>query len=201
MKPNEKHLEFLQNNIARMNQCSFQMKGWAITLASALIAVFVSTISKENPGNKIYIYAAIASTILFWCLDSLYLSKERKFIGVYNDLIGVTNGKNHKPVKIKVDGLESVWRWGKETATAKISELVAYRGKDNEIRIFQKERKLTQTAKTIWDGKEFISQKGTKEIQAILGKGKFDFLSDLCEVVYLPRTPEISTTKIKQDLK
>lgn len=32
-------------------------------------------------------------------------------------------------------------------------------------------------------------------------KGKFDFLSDLCEVVYLSRTPEISTTKIKQDLK
>ena len=74
-----------------------------------------------------------------------------------------------------VDGLESVWRWGKETATLKINDLVAYRGKDDEIRIFQKERKLTQTAKTIWDGKEFISQKGTKEIQAILGKGKFDF--------------------------
>lgn len=32
-------------------------------------------------------------------------------------------------------------------------------------------------------------------------KGKFDFLSALCEVVYLPRTPEISTTKIKKDLK
>jgi glycerol-3-phosphate cytidylyltransferase len=32
-------------------------------------------------------------------------------------------------------------------------------------------------------------------------KGKFDFLSDLCEVVYLPRTPEISTTKIKEELK
>jgi len=32
-------------------------------------------------------------------------------------------------------------------------------------------------------------------------KGEFDFLSDLCEVVYLPRTPEISTTKIKKDLK
>ena len=31
-------------------------------------------------------------------------------------------------------------------------------------------------------------------------KGKFDFLKDYCEVVYLPRTPEISTTKIKQDL-
>lgn len=32
-------------------------------------------------------------------------------------------------------------------------------------------------------------------------KGKFDFLKDYCEVVYLERTPEISTTKIKKDLK
>lgn len=31
-------------------------------------------------------------------------------------------------------------------------------------------------------------------------KGKFDFLKEYCEVVYLPRTPEISTTKIKQDI-
>ena len=32
-------------------------------------------------------------------------------------------------------------------------------------------------------------------------KGKFDFLKDEgCEVVYLPRTPEISTTQIKSDL-
>ena len=32
-------------------------------------------------------------------------------------------------------------------------------------------------------------------------EGKFDFLKDQCEVVYLPRTPEISTTQIKNDLK
>lgn len=32
-------------------------------------------------------------------------------------------------------------------------------------------------------------------------KGKFDFLSDLCEVVYLPRTPDISTTQIKKELE
>jgi glycerol-3-phosphate cytidylyltransferase len=31
-------------------------------------------------------------------------------------------------------------------------------------------------------------------------KGKFDFLQDLCQVIYLPRTTGISTTKIKQDL-
>lgn len=32
-------------------------------------------------------------------------------------------------------------------------------------------------------------------------KGQFDFLKDYCEVVYLPRTEGISTTKIKDDLK
>ena len=31
-------------------------------------------------------------------------------------------------------------------------------------------------------------------------KNKFNFLEDFCEVVYLERTPEISTTKIKEDL-
>lgn len=31
-------------------------------------------------------------------------------------------------------------------------------------------------------------------------KGKFDFLNNLCQVIYLPRTPEISTTQIKHDL-
>lgn len=31
--------------------------------------------------------------------------------------------------------------------------------------------------------------------------GKFDFLREYCQVVYLPRTPEISSTQIKQDLK
>ena len=29
-------------------------------------------------------------------------------------------------------------------------------------------------------------------------RGKFDFLSDACEVVYLPRTPDVSSTDIKR---
>lgn len=32
-------------------------------------------------------------------------------------------------------------------------------------------------------------------------EGEFDFLKDQCEVVYLPRTSGISTTKIKDELK
>ena len=32
-------------------------------------------------------------------------------------------------------------------------------------------------------------------------EGKFDYLNEYCNVVYLERTPEISTTQIKQDIK
>ncbi|HBD95961.1 MAG: glycerol-3-phosphate cytidylyltransferase [Spirochaetes bacterium GWF1_31_7] len=31
-------------------------------------------------------------------------------------------------------------------------------------------------------------------------EGKFDFLKEYCEVIYLPRTPDISTTQIKNDI-
>jgi glycerol-3-phosphate cytidylyltransferase len=31
-------------------------------------------------------------------------------------------------------------------------------------------------------------------------KGRFDYLAKHCKVIYLPRTPEISSTRIKQDL-
>lgn len=74
-----------------------------------------------------------------------------------------------------IDGLKSVWRWGKDKSRAQSNDLVAYKGNDSQIRIFQKERKLSQTAKTVWSGKELISNKGTKELQVMLGKGVFDF--------------------------
>lgn len=74
-----------------------------------------------------------------------------------------------------IEGLQSVWRWGKEKSRAQNDDLVAYRGNDGEIRIFQKERKLTQTPKTVWSSKDIISNKGTREVQELLGKGVFDF--------------------------
>lgn len=76
-----KHLEFIQGVITRMNSNSFQIKGWAITIVSALLALFASS------SNVAYIFVAIAPTILFWFLDSYYLQQERKFRGVYNDVI------------------------------------------------------------------------------------------------------------------
>lgn len=74
-----------------------------------------------------------------------------------------------------VDGLESVWRWGREKSSKQIKDLVAKEGKDKEFRIFQKERKLTQLAKTTWTDKSFHSITGTREITDLLGKSVFDF--------------------------
>lgn len=74
-----------------------------------------------------------------------------------------------------VDGLESVWRWGKETAEKNKEELVAYQGNDGEIRVFKKDRDLTTLPKTVWADKAFNSIVGTREVADIVGKGVFDF--------------------------
>ena len=95
-----------------------------------------------------------------------------------NGLFPVTTIENKELIKIEasvIGGLKSVWRWGKETAELKKDQLVAYKGPDGNYRIFQKERKLTQTAKTLWNETKFISNKGTKEVADILGKSIFDF--------------------------
>ena len=74
-----------------------------------------------------------------------------------------------------VDGLESVWRWGKETAEKNKDELVALQGNDGEIRIFKKDRDLTTLPKTVWFEKELNSIVGTREVAELVGKGLFDF--------------------------
>lgn len=76
---------------------------------------------------------------------------------------------------ITVNEFKSVWRWGKEKSEKEIYDLIARKSSDGIYRIFQKSRKLTQTAKTVWVDKEFISNKGTKDISEILGNGIFDF--------------------------
>ena len=55
-----------------------------------------------------------------------------------------------------------------------------------------------------WNSKQKISDVQDYKIDTfVMGndwEGKFDFLKDYCEVVYLPRTEGISTTQIKTDL-
>ena len=56
---------------------------------------------------------------------------------------------------------------------------------------------------TSWDQKVQDVQKYGVDV-FVIGEdweGKFDFLKEYCEVVYLPRTDGISTTQIKEGLK
>ena len=81
------HLEFIQSNISRMNQCSFMIKGWTITIISALLALFAASKGNGQTGNTVYIFVAIVPTFIFWYLDSYYLQQERIFRGIYNAVI------------------------------------------------------------------------------------------------------------------
>lgn len=75
------YLQFLQNNITRMNTNSTQVKGWCITIVVALLAIFAET------QNTLFIKLCLLPTILFCILDTLYLQQERKFIEMYNNYI------------------------------------------------------------------------------------------------------------------
>lgn len=98
-----KHLEFVQANISRMNQCSFQIKGWMITVVTALLALFASSINEETgQGNNLFVFIAVVPTIIFWFLDSYYLQQERKFRGIYNDLIGISHKVELKEFEMPV---------------------------------------------------------------------------------------------------
>ncbi len=79
-----KHLEFIQNVITRMNNNSFQMKGWMVALVSAILALYAGT------NNKLFVLVAILPALIFWFLDTYYLQQERKFRGLYNDVAGLS---------------------------------------------------------------------------------------------------------------
>jgi hypothetical protein len=75
-----KHLEFLQGVITRMNTNSFQIKTWAITLVAALFALAAKD---ADLRYSMIVYFVIP---VFWILDGFYISKERQYRDLYNDV-------------------------------------------------------------------------------------------------------------------
>ena len=86
-----KHLEFLQSNISRMSQCSFQMKGLEIAILAALLAIYAASISRVSGGNPLFILITVIPTVIFWILDSYYLSKEKDYRELYNSVAGLNS--------------------------------------------------------------------------------------------------------------
>ena len=103
-----KHLEFIQGVITRMNSNSFQMKGWMVVIVSALLAIYADN------QKELYPLIAVLPAVIFWFLDTYYLWQERKFRGVYNDVVGISeNPKEIKlfamPVNLYTGGKYSYW--------------------------------------------------------------------------------------------
>ncbi len=78
MEKKLKHLDFLQLIITRMNVNSFLLKGWTVTLVSALFAF------AAKDTNISYVLITYISTPLFWSLDGYYLSQERQYRSLYD---------------------------------------------------------------------------------------------------------------------
>lgn len=85
------YLNFIENNITRMNQLSFRIKELSVTILTALLAAFVAIPGKDGTKNDFFLLIAIVPTFIFWMLDSFYLQQEWKFRGLYKDVIEGNN--------------------------------------------------------------------------------------------------------------
>lgn len=70
-----RHLDTLQGVVSRLSQNSFTIRGWSVTLTSAILA-FGSTRGSSQGGLVIL---ALVPAWIFWGLDAYYLRQERLF--------------------------------------------------------------------------------------------------------------------------
>lgn len=78
-----KHLELVQNIIARMANNSFMLKGWAVTLVAGIFAL------AGKDADKLYFLVAYVPVVVFWGLDAYYLLQEKLYRSLY-DKVRVT---------------------------------------------------------------------------------------------------------------
>src|SRR5438034_7662532 len=75
-----KHLDMVQGVINRMAVNSFLLKGWCVTLVSALLALSASD------SDKRFALLAYYPSLMFWILDGYHLRQERLFRKLYDNV-------------------------------------------------------------------------------------------------------------------
>ena len=81
----------------------------------------------------------------------------------------------YPPKSIK-NGVQFVWRWGKEKSQENHNkEITGYKVSDGEYRIVQKMRHDEKLIRSILDDSEYTSRKGTAEIETIFNAKAFSF--------------------------
>lgn len=66
-----KYLEMIQAVIARLASNSFLLKGWSVTLASALLGY------ASSQQSSLLASLTLLPALVFWSLDAYYLAQER----------------------------------------------------------------------------------------------------------------------------
>ena len=67
------YLQMIQSVITRMGRNSFLIKGWSITVITALGALAAAGASER------FVYLACFPAVMFWALDAYFLRQERLF--------------------------------------------------------------------------------------------------------------------------
>ena len=85
MQAKMKHLELIQGVINRMSGSLFYLKGWTVTLIAAISAI------SQKDASQDYFYIAFFPVIIFWIMDGYFLSQERMFRDLYEDVAKIKN--------------------------------------------------------------------------------------------------------------
>ena len=80
------HLQMIQAVITRMAGNSFMVKGWTVTLVTALFAL------AAVDTNGFFVYVAYLPAVMFWALDAYFLRQERLFRKLYDHVRQAKDG-------------------------------------------------------------------------------------------------------------
>ena len=114
MEAKLKHLEFIQGVVNRLVSASLHMKGWSVVLVSALLALGARGDSFETALVSLF------PILVFWGLDGYFLSRERLFRGLY-DQVRQRNAENEIDFSMDVGGLKSNGFWSRDWCSAAAS--------------------------------------------------------------------------------
>jgi hypothetical protein len=95
IRPNVNYLNMIQNNISRMGNTAFIIKGWSLTLTMALLSLYITVLGLSSPEEKkiqIFIINTLA-IFMFWWLDAFFFYTEKKYRSIYN--LALQEDENH----------------------------------------------------------------------------------------------------------
>ena len=84
-----RYLEAIQRVVDRLSNISFILKGWAVSLVAALMALATSG---SNPRFVLITYIPIA---VFWFLDAYFLMMERQYRDIFKENMDLSEKLAH----------------------------------------------------------------------------------------------------------